>query len=184
MTQTAVNPHPAGTASDHARAEGELTRPEELRPGQRMRTQGRTITEADLVGFAALTGDRHPVHTDARWAAKSAFGERIAHGMLLLSYAVGLLPLDPERVLALRGLERVSFKRPVAIGDTISVSATVEESKPAGDGIELLTLDWRILNQRDQLAARAKAQLLWRSAPDDEAGGEDELNRVNGLPAL
>lgn len=104
--------------------------------------------------------------------------------MLLLSYAVGLLPLDPERVLALRGLERVSFKRPVAIGDTISVSATVEESKPAGDGIELLTLDWRILNQRDQLAARAKAQLLWRSAPDDEAGGEDELNRVNGLPAL
>ena len=65
-------------------------------------TSGRTITESDLVSFAALTGDWHPQHADAAWAAASRFGERVAHGMLVLSYAVGLLPFDPERVVALR----------------------------------------------------------------------------------
>ena len=61
-----------------------------------MTTRGRTITEADLVSFSALTGDWHPQHADAAWAAESPFGERIAHGMLVLSYAVGLLPIDPD----------------------------------------------------------------------------------------
>ena len=207
MTQTTVSAHPALVEGEHERDRGGTVG---LEPGTTLQTQGRTITEADLVGFAALTGDRHPIHTDARWAAGSAFGERIAHGMLLLSYAVGLLPLDPERAVALRGFERVAFKRPVRIGDTINVSAAVVESTPAGDGVELVSLDWRILNQRDQLVARARAQLLWRTArggdptgalPEEDLGApatgeetegppapgeepEGELNRVNGLPAL
>ena len=53
---------------------------EELEAGQPFTTRGRTVTEADVVGFAALTGDWHPQHSDAQWAADSPFGERIAHG--------------------------------------------------------------------------------------------------------
>ena len=61
---------------------------DELEAGQSFRTYGRTITESDLTGFAGLTGDHHPLHTDAEWAARSRFGGRIAHGMLLLSYCL------------------------------------------------------------------------------------------------
>ena len=68
-----------------------------LETGLAVTTRGRTITESDLVSFSALTGDWHPQHADASWAAESTFGERIAHGMLVLSYAVGLLPIDPAR---------------------------------------------------------------------------------------
>src|ERR671938_598898 len=86
---------------------------EALEPGASFTTRGRTITEADVVSFAALTGDWHPQHTDEVWAAASPFGERIAHGMLLISCAIGLVPLDPERAVALRRLSEVVFKRPV-----------------------------------------------------------------------
>ncbi len=101
------------------------------RPGARFRTQGRTITETDLVSFAALTGDHHPLHTDAEWAAESEFNGRIAHGMLLLSYASAWCRSTPSSVLALRGFERVAFKRPVRIGDTIHVEGELESKKRA-----------------------------------------------------
>ena len=62
---------------------------EELEAGQAFTTRGRTVTEADVVGFAALTGDWHPQHTDAEWAGGRAFGERIAHGLFVISLAAG-----------------------------------------------------------------------------------------------
>lgn len=149
---------------------------ERLRPGMRFRSRGRTITEADLVGFATLTGDFHPVHTDAAWAAESEFGERIAHGMLLLSYCVGLVPFDPERVLALRGFERIAFKRPVKIGDTIHVEGELEAKKELDAASGLVTFGWRIVNQDGRAAALAKARVVWRrgersTAAEAEAGG-------------
>src|SRR3954467_6595109 len=86
---------------------------DDLVEGTAFATRGRTVTEADVVAFAAQTADWPPQHTDAAWAADSAFGERIAHGMLVLSYAVGLVPFDPDRVIALRRIGDVVFKRPV-----------------------------------------------------------------------
>ncbi|MBZ0098850.1 MAG: hypothetical protein K8F30_07180, partial [Taibaiella sp.] len=62
---------------------------EEYEVGQKMVTRGRTITEADLVMFAGLTGDYNPMHTDAEYAATSLAEKRVAHGMLIMSYAVG-----------------------------------------------------------------------------------------------
>ena len=138
---------------------------------QQFVTPGRTITEADLVNFAALTGDWHPQHADAEWASDSEFGERVAHGMLVLSYAVGLAPIDPARVLALRGLDRVAFKRPVRIGDTIRVEGRHEETKAVGEGIELATFRWRILNQRDEVVVAAKVTAVMRDGseqPEEE----------------
>jgi 3-hydroxybutyryl-CoA dehydratase len=136
-------------------------------------SRGRTITEADLVSFSSLTGDRHPQHADAEWAADGRFGERVAHGMLVLSYAVGLVDFDPERVVALRGLESAVFKRPARIGDTIRVRSRVAAAKPIGDDLTLVTLDWRVVNQEDQLVARARPQALWRTESDTAPDRED-----------
>jgi 3-hydroxybutyryl-CoA dehydratase len=127
-------------------------------------TRGRTITEADLVAFSGLTGDFHPLHTDAEWAAGSEFGERIAHGMLLLSYCVGLAPFDPEFVLALRGFERVAFKRPVRIGDTVRLEGTVAAKQELDRASGLVDFDWRLRNQRDELVALARPRVVWRRA--------------------
>jgi acyl dehydratase len=133
-----------------------------LPAGARFRSRGRTIAEADLVSFAGLTGDFHPLHTDAEWAAESEFGGRVAHGMLLLSYCVGLAPLDPEFVLALRGFERVAFKRPVRIGDTIRLEGEVAAKKELDGATGLVDFEWRVLNQRDELVARARPRVVWR----------------------
>ena len=133
-----------------------------LEVGDEMTTRGRTITEADVVSFAALTGDWHPQHGDAEWAAQGRFGQRVAHGMLVLSYAVGLVPLDPARVIALRGLESVVFKRPVHLGDTIRVAVRVEDRRPLEADTELVTLRWRVLNQAGKTVLVARVGALCR----------------------
>lgn len=137
--------------------------------GDRVTTRGRTITEADIVAFSALTGDHHPQHTDAVFAETSPLGGIVAHGMLVLAYAVGLVPLDPDRVVALRRIDGVVFKRPVRIGDTIRVE--VKLARPdEGRGLE--AWDWRIVNQRDELVVRAKVEAVVRG--EDEPEGEPE----------
>lgn len=158
-------------------------------PGAELTTRGRTITETDLVSFAALTGDWHPQHADAEWAAAGRFGERVAHGMMVLSYALGLMPFDPDRVVALRGLDSVSFKRPVRIGDTIRVRSTVERVRPLDDEHALVALAWRVQNQDDRTVVRARVEALWRtgdaeeaaSAEPDGAGEEPAVDRERVL---
>jgi 3-hydroxybutyryl-CoA dehydratase len=149
-----------------------------LSEGDRFTTAGRTITEADLVSFASLTGDWHPQHADAEWAEQSRFGERIAHGMLVMSYAVGLVPLDPERVLALRRLGDVVFKHPVRIGDTIHVEGRVEALNPVADDAGLVRTAWKVVNQRAKIVARANVEVVWRR---EAAAVEEE---PEGLRAL
>src|SRR4051794_32558676 len=82
-----------------------------LRKGDTFHTKSRTITEADVVQFAMTTADWHPAHTDETWAENSIFGRRVAHGMLVVAYSIGLVPND--YVLALRRMKNVVFKRPV-----------------------------------------------------------------------
>jgi len=147
---------------------------DELTDGAEFTTRGRTITEGDLTSFSALTGDWHPQHCDAEWAAHSRFEGRVAHGMLVLSYAVGLMPFDPERVVALRGLESATFKRPVAIGDTIRVKCRVESTRPLDDETALMTLALRVVNQNARAVALARVQAVCRQpagAPAPEANG-------------
>jgi 3-hydroxybutyryl-CoA dehydratase len=146
---------------------------EALEPGAAFTTRGRTVTEADVVGFAALTGDWHPQHADASWAAASPFGERIAHGMLVISFAAGLVPLDPERVVALRRVADATFKRPVRLGDTIRVRGRVAELSRAGEDTGLVGFTWTVVNQDDQTVCRARVDVLWRRESDDvEAAAE------------
>jgi 3-hydroxybutyryl-CoA dehydratase len=135
---------------------------ERLQEGARFASRGRTVTESDVHAFAAQTGDLHPQHTDADWAARSPFGERIAHGMLVLSYAVGLVGFDPERVLALRRVSDAVFKRPVRLGDTIHVEGSVSGLQAVSDEAGLVTLVLRILNQDGRTVCRARVEALWR----------------------
>ena len=90
-------------------------------------SRARTITETDIVLFAAFTGDWYPLHTDAEYAKKTPFGERIGHGFLSLSVASGLLPLSEISIIAFYGMDKVRFFGPVKIGDTIHVEEEVME---------------------------------------------------------
>lgn len=155
---------------------------EGLTTGQSFRSRGRTLTEADLVGFSALTGDFHPQHTDADWAAESRFGQRIAHGMLLVSYAVGLVPFDPARVMALRRIGDVVFKRPAPIGTTIHVAGAIAALRPITDEAGLVGFGWDIRDGADALLCRAQVEVLW-SANGPEPPSEERREELIELPA-
>lgn len=116
-------------------------------------TMARTITEADIVLFAGLTGDYNPIHTDAVFAAQQPFGERIAHGLLIVSIVSGLayrLGLLEGTADALTGIEW-KFRGPVKIGDTIRarLMASKKRALPGHSG-GLVTFDVTVLNQRDE----------------------------------
>lgn len=135
---------------------------DELVAGLEFTSRARTVTEADVVGFASLTGDWHPQHSDAVWAAASPFGSRIAHGMLVVSLAVGLVPLDPEWVVALRRITDVVFKRPVRLGDTVHVEGRLDGLREVDAATGIASWQWRIVNQRGRLVCRATVDVLWR----------------------
>jgi 3-hydroxybutyryl-CoA dehydratase len=135
----------------------------ELEVGDRFSTAARTVREADILGFAALTGDSHPQHVDPEWAAGSRFGEQIAHGLLVLSFAVGLLPLDPDRVVALRRVGDSVFKQPVKIGDSLHVEGEITRTQELDPEHGLVEARIRIVNQHGRLAVRASVELVWRA---------------------
>ncbi len=144
---------------------------EEFEVGQSIRSAGRTVTEADVVGFAALTGDWTAIHTDAVYAARHPFGQRVAHGLLGLSIASALaarLGFLEETILAFREISEWKFSLPIYLGDTIHIQATVSETKPVrrlGGG--LVTLDVEVLNQEDKIVQRGKWTLLMKSRESD-----------------
>ena len=134
----------------------------ELAVGDRFVTAARTVGEGEILQFADLTGDAHPQHVDPDWAAGSRFGEQIAHGLLVLSFAVGLLPLDPDRVVALRRLGDAVFKQPVKIGDTLHVEGEISRTQELDPEHGLVEARLRIVNQHGRLAVRATVELVWR----------------------
>lgn len=135
----------------------------ELAAGDDFATAARTVRERDILDFAALTGDSHPQHVDPEWAAGSRFGEQIAHGLLVLSFAVGLLPLDPDRVVALRRVGDAVFKQPVKIGDTLHVEGEITRTRELDSEHGLVEARLRIVNQHGRLAVRASVELVWRA---------------------
>jgi acyl dehydratase len=105
---------------------------EDFQIGMKFETAGRTITEADIVNFAGISGDWNPIHTDAEFAKKTMFGQRIAHGLLTLSVASGLfvrLGLTEKTIVAFYGIDKLRFTEPVFIGDTIKAIAEVVDKE-------------------------------------------------------
>jgi 3-hydroxybutyryl-CoA dehydratase len=133
---------------------------DDIEVGDAFTTKGRTITEADLVNFAALTWDTYPLHVDAEWASKTMFGERIAHGMLVLSMGAGLVPFDPERVVALRRVRDVVFKRPVRFGDTITVDGQIKALSELDEATGMVSVALSICVE-GRTVARATVDVIW-----------------------
>ncbi len=141
---------------------------EEFEVGMTLRTRGRTITEADIVSFAGLTGDYNPMHTSKTFAETTEFGQRVAHGMLALSYAVGQayqLGFLEQTTLAFRELE-MKFSLPVLIGDTLHVDIAVKETKPmARLGGGLVVMGAKVVNQDGKTVQRGSWTMLMASKP-------------------
>jgi 3-hydroxybutyryl-CoA dehydratase len=127
-------------------------------------TDSRTISDEDIMSFARLTGDMHPQHTDAEWAAGSRFGERIAHGLLVESCAVGLVNFDPDRVVALRRVGDAVFKLPVKIGDSVHVEGQPLGTRELDDETELAEYRWKVLNQDGRMVLRMNVEVVCRRA--------------------
>jgi acyl dehydratase len=113
---------------------------------------GRTITEADVVLHAGQTGDFFPHHMDAEWCKTQDFGQRIAHGTLIFSVAIGMTAGEINPRAMSYGYDRLRFIRPVFIGDTIRVNASIvdkrDHPKRADSGIVAEKIE--VVNQRDQ----------------------------------
>jgi acyl dehydratase len=128
--------------------------------GQTFKTVARTITETDVVQFAGLSGDYNPIHIDKETAAEGFFGQRIAHGMLVISVTTGMihwLNILDDTTIALLEWQEMKFFKPVFLGDTIhaviEVLSTKETSKP-DRGIIQLGLSIRKQTQEEVISAK------------------------------
>ena len=156
-------------ATDQAPTRGRYF--EEFEVGFEATTPARTITETDVVNFAALTGDWNPLHTDVEFARTTVFGQRIAHGLLVLSIASGLitrLGLIEGTAEAFRELSW-KFRAPVFIGDTIHAVATVTEARPLprlNSGMVILEVS--VINQRGEVVQKGTWQALVKRRPVED----------------
>ena len=141
---------------------------EEFNLGDKMISQGRTITESDIVTFAGLAGDYNPIHIDAEFAKAGMFGERIAHGLLVLSMASGLawqLGFMAGTADAFLSLDW-KFAGPTKIGDTVKVSAEVAQKREMpGSGGGMIVFNIEVTNQRDEVIQKGKWSVLVRGKP-------------------
>lgn len=138
---------------------------EEFDVGDQYESQGRTVTEADVVTFAGLSGDFNPLHTDAEFARSTPFGERIAHGMLVAAMATGMANwtgVFEGTTLALME-QQIRYKGAVKFGDTVRLQLEVadkgETSKPDRGIVRFAT---RVLNHRNEVVIDGEWTLLMR----------------------
>jgi acyl dehydratase len=142
---------------------------EEFSVGQRLVTEKRTITENDILTFAALTGDDNRIHTDPEFSKSTIFGRQVAHGLLGLSMASGLAwqtGILDGTVLAFREVNEWKFVNPVFIGDTIYVEMEVRETKALpriGGGSVTITLE--VKNQNEEVCHRGLWTVLMMIKP-------------------
>jgi len=137
----------------------------EFEVGLEFTSMGRTVTEADVVMFAGISGDFNPLHIDQTFAEKTPFGQRIAHGMLSASISTGLaqtLGIFEGTTMALLS-QTFHYKAPVFFGDTIRLRLTVTSMKPSskgGKGTVVFTSD--ILKQDDTIVVTGAWTVLFR----------------------
>jgi 3-hydroxybutyryl-CoA dehydratase len=142
---------------------------EEFTIGQKMVTEKRTITENDIMTFAALSGDDNRIHTDPEFSKTTQFGRQIAHGLLGLSIASGLAwqtGILDGTVIAFREVNAWKFVKPVFIGDSICVDLETTETKALpriGGGSVTISLE--VKNQNDEVCHRGSWTVLMMSKP-------------------
>lgn len=144
---------------------------EDFESGDTMTTRGRTVDIGDITNFAGLTGDHYQLHTDATFMKGNRFGQRIAHGPLTFSLAVGLVGLSGfygDAVVALVEITGLKATRPVFAGDTLSVLATVEIHDASGPKYGTLGVRYSVRNQDgDEVMTFLQTMLAKRRKPED-----------------
>lgn len=134
---------------------------EAFETGNVRHTKGRTVTETDIVIHAGQSGDFFPHHMDEAWCKTQPFKQRIAHGTLIFTIAVGLTADVVNEVAMTYGYERLRFIKPVFIGDTIKVTVTIKEKKDhKKPGYGLVTELVETTNQHDELVMVCEHILL------------------------
>jgi acyl dehydratase len=137
---------------------------DDLHVGERIVTPARTITETDVVQFAQLTGDWNPIHTDAEFARASPYGERLAHGVLGLAIAIGLLDRTGTfsgSAIANLGFEEWRFTAPIKLGDTVRAIVTITDLRPTSDGTRgIAGRAFELRNQRDEVVQAGRSAIM------------------------
>jgi acyl dehydratase len=135
---------------------------EDYQLGLTRETLGRTITEADIVIHAGQTGDFYPHHMDAEWCRTQPFGQRIAHGTLIFSIAVGMTSGEVNPEAFSYGYDRLRFIKPVFIGDTLHVRVTIkvmkDSPKSASHGVVVELCE--VFNQRNETVLACEHLLM------------------------
>ena len=143
----------------------------DLYVGMSFRSPGRTITDADLMSFSGLTGDYSELHTSDVYAKSSQFGRRVAHGMLGLAYAHGLMWARTgqlrETAIAFLGIDDWKFVGPIFVGDTMFVNYRIAElrdskSKPTQ---AIAIFDVEVVTHDDRTVQRGRKALLVSKVP-------------------
>ena len=133
-----------------------------------MTTRGRTITEADVVAFAGLSGDFVELHTNEEYSKRGPFGRRIAHGALIFSVSTGLVTQMGEHgdtVIAFYGIDKLRFTKPVFIGDTVRVRKRVVELTPKDEERGVVAFETTVVNQHDEPVIVYTDRILLRRRP-------------------
>lgn len=145
---------------------------EEFTVGQKIVTEKRTISEADILEFARLSGDDNRIHTDPDFSKTTPFGKQIAHGLLGLSIASGLAwktGLMDGTVIAFREVKEWKFVKPVFIGDTLHAELeTIETKALPRIGGGSVTIAIEVKNQNDEVCHRGIWVVLIMSKPKSE----------------
>ena len=134
-----------------------------------IRDRSRTITEADIVHFAGISGDYNPLHINEEHCKKTIFGTRIAHGPLVYSIAAGLLfqlHLYDDTLIAFLGFDSLKFTRHVIAGDTITAKIIVTEKRETSKtdrGVMKRSL--KVFNQNDEMVQDAIQAFLLKRKP-------------------
>ena len=138
---------------------------EDLEVGHTVTSPARTVTEADIVNFAGLSGDFNVIHTDAELTKITPFGQRIAHGLLGLSIASGLVARNPgadqHKIVAFLGMTW-DFRKPVFIGDTIHVVQTVSSKRTTSKpGLGSINYSQKVVNQRGEICQEGEWKTMY-----------------------
>ncbi|MFN4260837.1 MAG: MaoC family dehydratase [Gemmataceae bacterium] len=151
---------------------------DDVEVGQEFHSPGRTITEADIVNFAGLSGDFNPIHIDHEFAKTTPFRRPIAHGLLVLSVGSGLaVNSPPMRTLAFLAFKEWQFKEPAYIGDTVYVRSKVIDKQVRGRGRRgAITWQRRLFNQDQKVLQEGITVTLVQGRGTERQADANALN--------
>jgi len=138
---------------------------EDFNLGDRWKTKGRTVTEADIVNFAGISGDFNRLHMDEEFAKGTIFGRRIAHGLLGLAISSGMsqgLGIMEGTIMAFLGLSW-EFLKPIFIGDTVHLEVEVAELRETSKQDRgIVTFGTELVNQNGDVVQKGTRKIMVR----------------------